>query len=152
MASKIISIRDSDDSEEITSINWGIIDKGSSSSELTIRIWNNYGGASNTDDATSCVLAVKTYLNLNTGDTVANGQEVVTEKFVSAKCTSRGDTTFTPIGGTTTLPIGYTSGSQVLSGNISTPANQAATVILKFTIPSDAEASSITCKLGVYSI
>ena len=144
-----ITIRNSDDSAELSSISWGSINKGSASAELTIRIWNNYGGASAVDDATDCALVVKTYTLLDTGDTNANGQELVTEQFVSAKCTTRGDTSFTDIGGATTLPIGNAAASTTLSGEITDPTAQASTVVLKITVPSDANAASINFKLGL---
>jgi hypothetical protein len=147
MAVPVITIKDSDDSEQLTSIAWGTIDKGDASAELTVRIWNNYGGATPVDDAINCALTVKTYTGLNTGDTTANGQEVVTDTMISAKCTSRGDAVFTPIGGTTTLSIGNGVASTTLAGAITTPADQVSTVVLKIVVPSDAVAASITFKL-----
>ena len=147
MSDAIITLRNSTDTQELSSVSFGTVDKGSTSEEITIRIWNNYGGASPVSDAENCSLVVKTFTGVDEGDEVHNGQEIVSEKMVQAKCTSRGDTEFIAIGGATTLPVGYTTGSRVLKGAISDPNEQVSTVVLKMVVPADASASSINFKL-----
>lgn len=135
MANPVIEIYDSTDTNKITSVPFGAVGPGETSDEVTVHVWNNKGGAGAVNDATSCAIAIKTYNLLNTGDTDANGQDLVTNKYIQAKCSSYGHTEFTAIGGTTTLPIGYTTSTAELHGDPATPAEQVATVVLRLVLP-----------------
>lgn len=149
MSLPVITARNSDNTEEITTLSFGAVERPGNSDTIIINIWNNYGGTENIDDAEGCALAIKTFNLLNEGDTTPNGQEIVTEKYITAKCISRGDIEFLAIGGSTTLPIGYTSGSRVLKGSIADPDEQFCTVELKLVAPSGATSSNVQFKLLV---
>ena len=147
MADPIITFWDSTDSTQLSSIPWGSCGKGVETSEYTMNVWNNKGGSSPVDDAINCSITTMTYTGLESGDTVANGQEVVSDTMLNAKCTSYGDTSFTAVGGSTTTPIGYTTSTATLKGSTATPSEQKATVVLKMSVPSDATGASINFKI-----
>ena len=89
----------------ITELSFGIIDAGNQSAGIPIRIWNNYAGAVGVSDALNVVLTTKTYNDLDSGDSVQNGNEIVVNQMVQGQCTSAGQTNYTAIGGPKTLSI-----------------------------------------------
>ena len=97
-------------SATLASLSFGSVAAGSTSAATTFLIWNNKGGGSAVSDATSCQLTTMTWTGLTTGDTVQNGQEVVSYTTMKIQCISQGDSGYTAIGGTTTAPVGSALG------------------------------------------
>ena len=93
-------------SATISSISYSNVNAGSTSVNNPLLFWNNQGGSTALSDATNVTITTKTYNGLDTGDTVANGQEVVSDTMLYIQCASQGDTSYTPVGGPTTAPIG----------------------------------------------
>ncbi|MDR1701786.1 MAG: hypothetical protein LBR56_03310 [Sporomusaceae bacterium] len=92
MATPIVSWYNETNTNEV--LNWtiGKVDAGTESAELRVLIWNNREGAAALSDMTNCTVTTK---DLSGGNTT----EVVTGKWIQAKCNSAGDTAFEAIGG-----------------------------------------------------
>ena len=105
MAAPIFTVTDTT-SSTINSISYSNVNAGATSANSPLLFWNNQGGSSVLSDATNVTITTKTFNGLDTGDTIVNGQEVVTDQMLYVQCTSQGDTTYTPVGGPTTAPIG----------------------------------------------
>ncbi len=110
-------------SSTISSISYQNVNAGTIGNVVPLLFWNNMGGTSVVPDAVQVTITTMTFTGQATGDTVANGQEVVTDKVLEVQCTSQDPTnpfpSFTPIGGTTTAPIGDGSeGVGTISGAI----------------------------------
>src|SRR5574343_438350 len=133
MANPVITITDAT-SATITSLSFGIVDIDAISDEEVIWIWNNKGGATTVSDAISATITAKTYNGLNSGDTVPNGQEIVTDLILVVEVTSLGESAFTPVGGSTVHFIGATS-TGVLPGDV---GGTRSVVNLRLNIPPDA--------------
>jgi len=73
-------------------------------------IFNNKNGGTTVSDATQCQITTKTWTGLDSGDTVPNGQEVVSYETLQVKCTSQGDSGYTPVGGEITHAVGSAAG------------------------------------------
>jgi len=112
----IISFTDSNNTS-ITSLSFGGIDAGSTSDPIEIHIWNNKGGTPNVPNTTNTRITTKTYNGLDTGDTVPNGQEVVTYKMIQVKniSLSTPETFYTSIGGPDSHAIGAST-SEIIEG------------------------------------
>lgn len=123
-------------SSNISSYNFGNAASGSSSTPVTLYVWNNKGGGTVVSNATSVTLSTVTLNGQTTGgtDTVANGQQVVNDLILALKCTSQGDSAFTAVGGTTSAPIGSSAGgSGVILGSV---GGDAAVVEFELQVPS----------------
>jgi hypothetical protein len=94
----------------ISTLSFGNVDASSTSAVNSILVWNNYAGTNTLSSATNLTITTLTYNQLSSGDTIANGQEVVNNRAVAIQCTSQGDTGYTAIGGSTTAPIGSAAG------------------------------------------
>ena len=107
-------------SATISSISYSNVNASSSGAVTPLLFWNNMGGTSAVSDAVQVSITTMTfsgYDGVTNIDTVANGQEVVTQTVLTVECTSQGDTAYTPVGGQTTWAIGDGSqGSGVISG------------------------------------
>ena len=99
-------------SSVISSLSYGNIDAGSASAPTQVYFWNNFGGSTAISDAINVTLTTKTYNGLDSGDTVQNGQEVVTGLSFAEQCISQGDVGYTSIGGPTTAGIGSAAGGE----------------------------------------
>lgn len=134
MASPNITMTDIN-SAALPSLQFGNVDANSTSDVQTVYIWNNQGGSQALSDATSTTITTKTRLGLDIGDTIANGQEVVTNLYLQKKCTSLSEGSFTPTGGPTTASIGSSvGGTGVISGSIN---GDNAIVALRIAAPSN---------------
>jgi len=105
MPSPLFTVTDAS-SATITSVSYNNVNAGSTGGIVPLLFWNNKGGTSIISDAVQVSVTTKTFNGLDTGDTVANGQEIVTNLIFNIECTSQGDTVYTAVGGPTTAPIG----------------------------------------------
>lgn len=134
-------------SATITSLNFGNVDASGQSSVVPIMVWNNKSGGSTLSNMTSVTITTKTFNGLNTGDTIPNGQGVVTGLYMTEECISQGDSSYTAIGGTTTAPIGSAAGGTgTINGTI---GGDAAVVNLILTAPSNVVAGAVNFLLRV---
>lgn len=118
MSAPVITFTDSS-SATLSSLSFGNVNAGTTSSPVSILIWNNKAGGSVVSNTTSTTITTVTFNGLNTGDTVQNGQEVVSYLVLAEQCTSQGDSGYTQVGGTTTAPIGSAAGGTgVIDGTV----------------------------------
>jgi len=118
MSAPLFTVTDAS-SATINSISYQNVNAGSSGSVVPLLFWNNYNGSSVLPDAVQVSITAKTFSGLDSGDTVANGQEVVTDTMLNIKCTTQGDSGYTAVGGPTTAPIGDgTAGPGTISGKV----------------------------------
>lgn len=89
----------------LSALDFGVIDAGSQSAGIPVRIWNNYAGAAGVSDAVNPTVTAVTYNSLDSGDSITNGNEIVLNRFVQAQCISAGQTNYTAIGGAAVLSI-----------------------------------------------
>lgn len=108
MAAPVVSWYNELNDTQETSWDLGVVDAGSTSPDKKFLIWNNRGGTANVSDMTNCTITTKDTSGGDTGD-------LVTGTWIEVLCDSKGDTAFTPVGGTTTHPIGA-NGTQTISG------------------------------------
>lgn len=87
MSAPVISFTDGSGSS-LASLSFGNCNAGSTTAPVTIRVYNNNGGGTAVSDTSQTTITTKTFNGLDTGDTVANGQEVVTNKMLGVLCTS----------------------------------------------------------------
>lgn len=140
MPAPIVSWYDSTNTTQQTSWNAGTVDAGTTGPDTQFLVWNNRGGATAVSDMTSCVITTKDTSGGNTGD-------VVVEKWVEVRVDKLSETTFTPIGGTTTKAIGNGVTAQTIAGaaNDGTVANSNAnytSLTLHLKVPATATAGS----------
>jgi len=138
MSAPIITFTDAT-SATLASQSFGNCNAGSTTSPITVYIWNNKGGSTVVSDTAQTTLTTVTFNGLLTGDTVPNGQEVVNYSMLGVKCTSQGDTSFTqvgaPSGTAVTAPIGgVAGGTGVIKGNIN---GDAAICQLQLVVPNN---------------
>lgn len=105
-------------SATINSVSYSNVDAGSASSVVSLLFWNNKGGSNALSDAVQVTVTTKTFNGLDTGDTVTNGQEIVTNTMFQEQCTSQSDATYTAVGGPTTAPISDGSSAGTISGTV----------------------------------
>lgn len=144
MSNPVITFTDSS-SATITSFSFGIVDIDAISDEETIWVWNNKGGIATVSDAISATITAKTYNGLNSGDTVPNGQEVVTDLMLEVEVTSLGESSFTAVGGSTVHFIGE-SVTGVLGGDV---GGTRSVVQLRLNIPPDATPGEVAFYIRV---
>lgn len=143
MASPLVQWYDITNTTQKTEWQIGVVDAGSVSIDTTFLIWNNRGIKTNVSDMTNCTITTKDILGSNTG-------EVVMNKWVEARVDSLNETTFTPIGGTTTKVIqaGGGAGAGIIKGTTNDGSLGAVTnfskVSLHANVPSTATAGSFT--------
>lgn len=92
-------------------MNYGNCNAGSTTSVIPILVWNNQNGGQTVPDAVSCNITTVTFNGLISGDTIPNGQELVTNQYFQVQCLSQGDTGYTPVGGNTTHTISTSAGN-----------------------------------------
>ena len=105
-------------SSTISSISYGNVNAGKDSSVTQLLFWNNFQGTQTLSDAVQCSLTIMTFNGLATGDTVTDGQEIVTNTMFQEQCVSQGDSGYTAIGGPTTAPISDGSSPGTIQGII----------------------------------
>lgn len=122
-------------------MNFGVVDAGNQTGGFAVRVWNNQSQADNIADATNTTITTKTLNGFDTGDSVQNGEEIVTYTMIEIQCSSTGETSYSPIGGPQTHPVGYqppASGQQA-----SIPSKQYAQMLLSANIPQTATPGNI---------
>lgn len=110
MALPIISWYDQTNTTEKTSWPIGTVDASSYSDEFVVLIWNNRGGA-NPNGNPDLIISDMQNVTITTKDVNGgNTGALVTEKWIQAYCTTKGENQFPVqgIGGDTTHPIGTT--------------------------------------------
>lgn len=104
MSAPIITLTDGTDTN-LPVLTFGVVDAGSQTSGILIRIWNNFANANGVSQAQNPQITTKTFNGLDGGDSIANGNEVVQNQMIAVRCNSQGDTAYTNIGGANTAPI-----------------------------------------------
>ena len=119
MVAPVITFTESDNTTAIDDNthpdNIGQLQAGSQSSEKEVHIWNNKAGSSNVSTAENVRVTTVTLSGYDSGDTVANGKEIVENKMVKIKSLTNGDAEFTAVGGATTKTLASISGTKVAS-------------------------------------
>ncbi|ALS22325.1 hypothetical protein [Paenibacillus naphthalenovorans] len=118
MAQPQVSWWNSINAAQITDWAIGQVDAGSTSPDTTFLIWNNRGGSTGVSDMTSCTITTKDSGGNDTG-------ELVTNKWIHVRVDTMSESTFTPIGGTTTKSI--KAGGSAPAGTIKGTANDGTT-------------------------
>lgn len=133
MAAPVLTFTDAS-SATLASFSFGSADAGSTTSAKVLYVWNNKGGGTLVSDTAQTTFTTKTFTGLDTGDTVPNGQEVVTNSILGVQCTSQGDVGYTQVSGsTTTAPIGSAAGGVgIIKGNVN---GDASILNLRLTVP-----------------
>lgn len=128
-------------------MNFGVVDAGNQTGGFAVRVWNNQSGADNIADASNTTITTKTLNQMDGGDSVENGNEIVTFTMIEVQCTSTGETAYAPIGGEQTHPVGYQA---VPSGGTATiPSKQYAEMLLQANIPQTATPGNINFLIRV---
>lgn len=109
MAAPIVSWWNATNDVQQTSWDIGTVDAGSVSPDTQFLIWNNRGGTTAVSDMTNCTITTKDASGGDTGELVIN-------RWIEVRVDELGETTFIPIGGTTTKQIGNGITAGVISG------------------------------------
>lgn len=98
MSAPIVSWREGDNSADIAKWSIGTVDAGQESAQKEILIWNNHGGTEDVAHMQDC--------HFTTTDGESDTLDVVTGKWVYARCDSMDETDFTQVGGEAKKVIG----------------------------------------------
>lgn len=119
MAAPVITFTASDDATGIDATTnpdaIGTLQAGAASATKEIHIWNNKAGISNVSTAGNVKITTVTKTGLDSGDTIANGKEVVEQKMIKVKSLTNEDTVYTAVGGATTLTLADIRGEKIIS-------------------------------------
>lgn len=116
MSEPVVSFYEDDDASQITSgnpLNLGSVGAGEMGSVIQLNVWNNKGGSSDVADMTDVKVTTVTNNGYYTGDTVANGKEVVENQYIMAREKEVGE--FSSIGGSTVKDIGNVNGIKIVA-------------------------------------
>ena len=105
MAAPVLTITDGQDNP-LPVLAFGVVDAGDETGGYPVHIWNNQQGASNISDAVNPTITTKTLNGFDNGDSIQNGNQVVTLTMINVECLSIGETQYSPIGGPLVHPIG----------------------------------------------
>ncbi len=125
MAAPAVSCYEDNDTDQITvgnPINLGSISAGQEGSPVEIHLWNNKGGSSTLPDMKEVKITTVTVNGYYSGDTVANGKEVVENTEVELKLKDFTDT-YAPIGGVTMKTLGH----DILGSKLAAPGQPTGT-------------------------
>lgn len=106
MTAPDVKLFNGDDTVEYTTnsgVNFGNVDPGDVSDPQTLNLWNNKGGTSDVADMEYVRMGAVTKNGYTSGDTIANGKEVVEGLYTQVK--PEGENSFTAIGGVTTKTL-----------------------------------------------
>ena len=149
MASPVLSLCDTNNIV-ISTLNFGVVDAGNSTGGVRVRIYNNLANATGISDALNTTITTKTYNGLDSGDSVANGNEIVVNQMIQVQCTSYGQTAYSSIGGPNNQ---YISDAPPQSGNQSPPptisSGSYAECLLRAVVPPAATAGNISFLIRV---
>lgn len=125
----------------ISVINYGVVDAGNQTGGMAVLIWNNQSNTPNVSNANFTTVTTKTLNGFDNGDSVENGEEVITYTMVQVQCQSTGEITYSPIGGAQDHPIGNVP---VANNNpTSIPSNSYAQCLFRIVVPQTATPGSI---------
>lgn len=112
MTAPIVTFEDNTDTQmnDSNPCNLGSINAGTESDVKEIRIYNNKGGASSVSDMENVTITAVTATGLTSGDTVSNGSEAVSGKWLNVESVTLGESSFTAVGGTTVKNLGTICG------------------------------------------
>lgn len=134
----VVKWYDENNATEKEGHDFGKIDIGSASDEVTILVWNNRGGEEEASMMENCVLTTK---DLDGG----NDLEAVSEQYVHVLNESAGEVEFTPVGGDVEHPIkagGDAEDGEILGvindGSVANAAGNHVKLKLKVDLPSTA--------------
>jgi len=134
----------------LPTLNFGVVDAGNETGGVRVRVFNNLANAAGISDALNPTITTKTYNGEDSGDSVANGNEVVVNQMIQVQCTSSGQTSYFSIGGPNVQSI---SDSPPLSGNTPPPptihSNNYAECLLRAQVPASATAGNISFLIRV---
>ncbi len=105
MATPVLSLTQQDNTP-LSVMNFGVVDAGTNSGGSIVRIWNNLANSPNIAAASNPAITTKTFNGYDSGDSIPNGEQVVTQQFIQVLSLSTGATQYVPIGGPNTAPIG----------------------------------------------
>jgi hypothetical protein len=129
----------------LPTLNFGVVDAGNTTGGIRIRIFNNLANAAGIADAINPTITTKTYNGEDSGDSVANGNEVVINQMIQVQCTSAGETSYYTIGGANIHSI---SDSPPQSGNVPPPptihSNNYAECLVRAQVPPAATAANVS--------
>ena len=109
MADPVVSYFKSDDITELNSLNpedFGEVIMGNSSAAQEIHIWNDKGGSAGSNPMYNTQIKVVTATGLDSGDTLEDGSELVTNQWVSVKSVTNDDPAYTLLGNGAVLNLG----------------------------------------------
>ncbi|WP_028588868.1 hypothetical protein [Paenibacillus massiliensis] len=142
MAIPIVEFYNATNTGQVNTWDVQTVEAGSVSPDTTFLIWNNRNRQTAVSDMINCTITTK---DQNGGDT----GELVTGRWIEAKVDSMNETTFTPIGGSSskTIQAGGSVGAGVISGAVNNGAlsatNNFAKVTLHANVPTTANAGDI---------
>lgn len=108
MTAPNVKLYDSTDTTEYTSTNgvdFGNVDPGDTSDPVELHLWNNKGGSSAVADMEYVRIGSVTKNGYTSGDTIANGKEVVEGLYTQVESITNEETSYTAIGGVTTKTL-----------------------------------------------
>ena len=109
MVNPVITFYKADNSTQMndsTPEDYGTVFTGNASSPVEIHIWNDKGGSAGSNPAYNVNVKIVSATGLDSGDTIANGQEVVTNSWIGIKSITNSDTDFTEVGNGTLKSLG----------------------------------------------
>jgi hypothetical protein len=135
----------------LTTLSFGNVDAGTTTSPLSVWVWNNRvdglgNGVSTVSDTNSTTFTTRTYTGQDStsnggSDTAANGQQVVDTTIVQVRCVTLGESgsTWYSVGGSTNAhTIGSASGgSGIIKGSI---GGDYAVIAVRLNVPSNVTA------------
>lgn len=143
MASPLVSWFDATNTTQKTEWQIGVVDAGSVSDDTMFLIWNNRGQKTDVSDMRNCTITTKDILGSNTG-------EVVLNKWIEVRNDSMNESSFTPVGGTTTKEVkaGGNAGAGIIKGTANDGSLGAVENYVKLTlhanVPATATAGTFT--------
>jgi len=147
MAAPVLTMTDNQDNP-LPVLNFGVVDAGNSTGGYPIHIWNNQQAANNISDAVNTTITTKTLNGFDNGDSIQNGNEVVTFNMINVECVSIGETQYSPIGG----PLVHSIGESAPVGNAPlkiSGTGSYANLLLKAVIPNTASPGNVNFLLRV---
>lgn len=109
MVNPVITFYKADDATQMDDTNpedYGTVFTGNASSPVEIHLWNDKGGSAGSNPAYNVNVKIVTATGEDSGDTIANGQEVVTNSWIGIKSLTNDDTDFTTVGNGTLKTLG----------------------------------------------
>ena len=150
MASSPVLVLTDSNNTVLSNLNFGVVDAGNQTGGVRVRVYNNLANAKGISDALNPSITTKTYNGLDSGDSVANGNEIVINQMVQVQCLSSGQTSYYSIGGPN---VQYVSDTPPQPGNAAPSpvihAGNYADCLLRAQVPSSATAGNISFLLRI---